>query len=65
MINITPTFLHEYYNTSRGIPDNIDTRIFHPKITMVGKKATATYADKKFFPNPVFPVELYEYRKIL
>ena len=30
---------------------------------MTGKKATSAYVDKKFFPNPVFPVELYEYRR--
>jgi len=63
MINITPTFLHEYYNSSRGFPEDIDTSINYPVITMVGKKATAVYKDKKFFPNPVFPVELYEYRR--
>ena len=63
MINITPTFLHEYYNTSRGIPDDIDTNINHPVIKIDGKKATAIYQDKKFFPNPVFPVELCEYRR--
>ena len=63
MINITPTFLHEYYNTSRGFPEGIDTNINHPVITMEGKKAKAAYVDKKFFPNPVFPVELYEYRR--
>ena len=63
MINITPTFFHEYYNTTRGIPGEIDTSIFYPVITMAGKKATATYVDKKYFPNPVFPVELYEYRR--
>ena len=43
MINITPTFLHEYYNTSRGFPEGIDTNINHPVITMEGKKATAVY----------------------
>jgi len=29
----------------------------------VGKKITVSYGDKSFLNNPVFPAELYEYRR--
>ena len=63
MINLTPTFLSEYHNTSRGIPGNIDTNINVPSLVKAGKKITLVYADKAYFKNPVFPAELYEYRR--
>ena len=63
MIKLTPTFLSEYNNTSRGIPFDHDTTIFIPKVESNGKKVTVTYVDKSCLKNPVFPVELYEYRR--
>ena len=63
MIRLTPTFLSEYRNTSRGLPDKIDTSIYIPTIKKVGKKFTITYGAKSYLKNPVFPAELYEYRR--
>ena len=63
MINLTPTFLSEYHNASRGLPEGIDTKLNIPTRTKVGKKITVRYGDKSFLKNPVFPAELYEYRR--
>ena len=63
MINITPTFLSEYRNTSRGLPEGIDTKLNIPTLTKVGKKITVRYGDKSYLNNPLFPAELYEYRR--
>ena len=63
MINLTPTFLSEYHNFSRGFPDGINTIINVPNLTKVGKKITVSYKDTAYLKNPVFPVELYEYRR--
>jgi len=58
MINITPTFINEFYNTARGIPEGYNTNLSIPFVTKAGKKSTLAYKDKPFIPNPVFPVEL-------
>jgi len=63
MIKLTPTFLSEYHNISRGFPDGINTNINIPILTANGKKITVAYADKAHLKNPVFPAELYEYRR--
>ena len=63
MIRLTPTFLSEYRNTSRGLPERVDTNLNIPTLTKVGKKITVRYGDKSFLNNPVFPAELYEYRR--
>lgn len=64
MINTSATFLQDYYNAVRGIPENYNTNLFFPTITRNGKKITTAYnVAKPYFPNPVFPVELYEYRR--
>ena len=63
MINLTPTFLSEYHNFSRGFPNGIDTVINVPNLEKVGKKITVTYKDAAYLKNPVFPAELYEYRR--
>ena len=49
MINISLTFLHEYYNTAKGFPGDVDTNINHPQIKLADKKATAAYVDKNIF----------------
>ena len=41
----------------------IQNLAFQPYITKVGKKITVKYADKSYLNNPVFPAELYEYRR--
>jgi len=63
MINLTPIFLSQYHNFSRGFPDGINTIINVPNLTKVGKKITVSYKDTAYLKNPVFPVELYEYRR--
>ena len=63
MINITPTFLQELYNSTRGIPEGFNTNLHIPYITRNGKNITTTYKEKAYLPNPMFPVELYEYRR--
>ena len=63
MIRLTPTFLSEYNNTSNGLPGPVDTSIYIPTVKKVGKKFTITYGDKSYLKNPVFPAELYEYRR--
>ena len=63
MIRLTPTFITEYSNLSKGIPGPDDTTIFIPIVTPNGKKVTVAYENKRIFNNPVFPVELYEYRR--
>ena len=63
MIRLSPTFLSEYHNASKGLPHGFDTNISIPTIIPTGKKFTINYADTKFLKNPVFPAELYEYRR--
>ena len=46
MINLTPAFLSEYHNFSRGFPNGIDTVINVPNLEKVGKKITVTYKDQ-------------------
>ena len=66
MINITPTFLFELSNTAKGIPEGNDTKLYVPHL-MVNrdnpKDIKFHYKDVLYLPNPVFPVELYEYRR--
>ena len=63
MINLTSTFLSEYHNISRGFPDNVNTNLNVPRLIKAGKKITTVYEDKAYLKNPVFPAELYEYRR--
>ena len=63
MIKLSPTFISEYHNASKGLPHGFDTNIGIPTITKAGKKITINYADAGFLKNPVFPAELYEYRR--
>ena len=63
MIRLSPTFLSEYQNASKGLPHGFDTNISIPTILPAGKKITINYADVRFLKNPVFPAELYEYRR--
>ena len=63
MIRLTPTFLSEYHNASKGLPHGTNTNISIPTIIQAGKKITINYADASFLKNPVFPAELYEYRR--
>ena len=66
MINITPTFLFELSNTAKGIPEGNNTNLHVPHL-MVNldnpKVIKFNYKDEPFLPNPVFPAELYEYRR--
>ena len=63
MINLTPTFLSEYHNASRGLPRGTDTKLDIPALTKVGKKIKIAYEDKAYLKNQIFPAELYEYRR--
>ena len=63
MIKLSPTFLSEYHNVSRGLPGTTNKNLNVPTLTKVGKKITVRYGDKSFLKNPVFPAELYEYRR--
>ena len=63
MIRLSPTFLSEYHNASKGLPYGFDTNISISTITKTGKKIVINYADTRFLKNPVFPAELYEYRR--
>ena len=63
MINLTPTFLSEFHNVSRGLPEGINTNLKVPVLTKAGKKITMAYVDKAHLKNPVFPAELYECRR--
>jgi len=66
MINITPTFLFELSNTAKGIPEGNDTGLYVPYLAEPGsnpKNIKFLYKNLLFLPNPVFPVELYEYRR--
>ena len=66
MINLTPTFLFELSNTAKGIPGNIDTNLCIPHLGESDynpKNKWLVYADVQYLPNPIFPVELYEYRR--
>ena len=60
---LSSTFLSEYHNASRGLPEGIDTKLKIPTLTKVGKKITVRYGDKSYLKNPVFPAELYEYHR--
>ena len=65
MINITPTFHHEYDNTFRGLPENLNTNLMILReYDDKGRKIPLSYKDTARLPNPVFPVELYEYRRV-
>ena len=55
MINLSPTFLSEYHNVSRGLPGNIDPNLRVPTLVKAGKKITTVYGDKSHLKNPVFP----------
>ncbi len=46
--------------TNKGLPENLNTILNVPKIK---KDWTLEYKDTPYFPNSVFPVELYMYRK--
>ena len=66
MINITPPFLFELSNTAKGIPEGNDTNLQVPHLAVNvdnPKDIKFHYKDEAFLPNPVFPVELYEYRR--
>ena len=66
MINITPTFLFEYFNTAKGIPECNDTKLYVPHLMINEdnpKDIKFHYSDLLYLPNPGFPVELYEYRR--
>ena len=63
MINLTPTFLSEYHNASRGLPEGLDTKLNIPTLVKASKKITVRYAENSFLKNPVFPAELYEHRR--
>ena len=63
MININPTFLREFTNIAQGMPEGNDTSLIIPYIIRKGKNTAAVYKAKAFIPNPVFPTELYEYRR--
>ena len=63
MIDITPTFLYEYSNIYRGIPEGYNTNLYIPLVKRNGKKIEIDYKDKSFLPNPMFPIELFEYRR--
>ena len=63
MIKLTPTFLSEYHNVSRSLPEGTDTKLKVPRLIKAGKKITVVYEDKAYLKNLVFPAELYEYRR--
>ena len=64
MININPTFHHEYDNTFRGLPENLNTNLMILReYDDKGRKIPLAYKDTPRLPNPVFSVELYEYRR--
>lgn len=63
MINITNTFQYQLYEFFRGNPGALDTRLVIPYLTKTGRKTVADYKGKAYLPNPVFPLELYEYRR--
>ena len=64
MIDNSTTFQSQLYSLFRGQPVGRDTRIAIPYLKQTGpKKITAEYRAKAYLPNPVFPVELYEYRR--
>ena len=55
MINITPTFHHEYDNTYRGIPENFNTNLSVPReYDNKGRNIPLSYVDTPRFPNPFF-----------
>ena len=62
MIENTPIFQYQLYECFRGQPGNKDIRITIPYLKKEERKITAAYK-KAYLPNPLFPVELYEYRR--
>ena len=63
MIENTPTFQYQLYECFRGQPGGKDTRLTIPFLNKSGRRVTTAYMKKAYLPNPVFPVELYEYRR--
>ena len=63
MIQNTPTFQYQLYECFRGQPGNKDSRLSIPYLDKAGRRIRATYKNKAYLPNPVFPIELYEYRR--
>jgi len=66
MINLTPTFLFELSNSEKGIPDGNDTNLCIPILKpneSNPKDIQISYKDTPYLPNPIFPAELYEYRR--
>ena len=63
MIQNTPTFQYQLYECFRGQPGNKDSRLSIPYLDKAGRGIRATYKNKAYLPNPVFPIELYEYRR--
>ena len=52
-----------FFSCFRCQPGNKDTRLAIPYLTKTGSRTTAAYKAKTYLPNPVSPVELYEYRR--
>ena len=63
MIENTPTFQYQLYECFRGQPGGKDTRLTILYLKKSGRRVTAAYKKKAYLRNPVFPVELYEYRR--
>jgi hypothetical protein len=63
MIEFSSTFHRQLYDIFRGLPAGVDTKIWIPNIKRTGKKLEAKYEAKAYLPNPLFPAELYEYRR--
>ena len=63
MIQNTPTFQYQLYECFRGQPGNKDSRLSIPYLDKAGRRIRATYKNKAYLPNPVFPIKLYEYRR--
>jgi len=63
MIQNTPTFQNQLHNCFIGNPGNKDTRLYIPYLEKDGRHIKLDYKAKAYLPNPVFPIELYEYRR--
>ena len=63
MIDIGPTFSQGLFNLSNGLPEGFNTNISIPILAKTGKTIKVAYRDRPYLPNPVFPVELYEYQR--
>jgi len=63
MIQNTNTFQYQLYECFRGNPGNKDTRLYIPYLAKDGRRIKVDYKAKAYLPNPVFPIELYEYRR--